>query len=107
MALEARKGRARERLRPAWYTCSAAPPQRPAIVTGSQGGEDMRAPCWLFATASVLGVATAAANPVKSLYTTVELKSCQPLKRHRDGDAWRCEGLPGYPVYVAQGELRP
>ena len=54
----------------------------------------------------MLGVATAAANPVKSLYTTVELKSCQPLKRHRDGDAWRCEGLPGYPVYVAEGDLR-
>jgi hypothetical protein len=66
----------------------------------------MRAPAWLFATAAVLGVATAAANPVKSLYTTVELKSCQPLKRHKDGDAWRCEGLPGYPVYVAEGELR-
>jgi hypothetical protein len=55
---------------------------------------------------SLLGISPAGANPVKSLYTTVELKACQLLKRHRDGDAWRCQGLPGYPVYVAEGDLR-
>ena len=56
--------------------------------------------------APALGPAPAAANPVKSLYTTVELKSCKQVKRHRDGGAWRCEGLPGCPVYVAEGDLR-
>ena len=48
----------------------------------------------------------AAANPVKSLYTTVELKTCKQVKRHRDGGAWLCEGLAGLPVYVAEGDLR-
>src|SRR5262249_44714849 len=50
--------------------------------------------------------AAASANPVKSLYTTVDLKSCKQIKHHRDGGAWRCEGLPGFPVYVAEGDLR-
>ena len=56
--------------------------------------------------ASALGHAPAAANPVKSLYTTVELKACKQVKRHRDGGAWLCEGLAGLPVYVAEGDLR-
>jgi hypothetical protein len=53
-----------------------------------------------------LGPAPAAANPVKSLYTTVDLKTCRKVKRHRDGGAWRCGGLGGLPVYVAEGDLR-
>lgn len=53
-----------------------------------------------------LGQAPAAANPVKSLYTTIDLKVCKHVKRHRDGSAWRCEGLAGYPVYFAEGDLR-
>ena len=56
--------------------------------------------------APTLGPTPAAANPVKSLYTTVDLKVCRQLKRHRDGGAWRCEGLAGLPVYVAEGDLR-
>jgi hypothetical protein len=56
--------------------------------------------------APALDAAPAAANPVKSLYTTVDLKVCRQLKRHRDGGAWRCEGLAGLPVYVAEGDLR-
>jgi len=63
----------------------------------------MRAPALLGAFILMLG--PAAANPVKSLYTTVELKFCQPIKHHKAGDAWRCQGLPGYPVYVAAGDL--
>jgi hypothetical protein len=66
----------------------------------------MRAAALLLGCMTGLGVTPAAANPVKSLYTTVELKACQPLKRLREGDAWRCQGLPGYPVYVAEGDLR-
>lgn len=46
------------------------------------------------------------ANPLKSLYTTIELKSCKQIKRHPDGGAWLCPGLEGYPVYVAEGDLR-
>jgi hypothetical protein len=56
--------------------------------------------------APALGPAPAAANPVKSLYTTVDLKICKQVKRHRDGGAWRCGGLDDLPVYVAEGDLR-
>jgi hypothetical protein len=52
------------------------------------------------------GHAPVAASPVKSLYTTVDLKACKKVKRHRDGDAWLCEGLAGLPVYVGEGDLR-
>jgi len=34
--------------------------------------------------APAIGSAPAAANPVKSLYTTVDLKICKQVKRHRD-----------------------
>ena len=53
-----------------------------------------------------LAVPAATANPLKSLYTTIDLKTCSKIKRHRDGGAWRCAGLPGYPVYIAEGDLR-
>lgn len=46
------------------------------------------------------------ANPVKSEYTSIDLKTCKKASRHADGDAWTCRGLPGYPVYVAKGDLR-
>src|SRR5262245_36746211 len=46
------------------------------------------------------------ANPVKSLYTTIDLKTCKQVKRHRDGSVWHCQGLPGFPVYIAEGDLR-
>jgi hypothetical protein len=55
---------------------------------------------------SALGHSPAAANPVRSLYTTVELKACRQVRRHRDGGAWLCEGLAGLPVYIAEGDLR-
>jgi hypothetical protein len=42
-----------------------------------------------------------AANPVRSAYTTVDLKLCKQMPRRVDGEAWHCEGLPGVPVYVA------
>ncbi len=59
----------------------------------------------LIAMAAGLPV-TAAANPLKSQYTTIDLKICAKLKAHPDGASWRCPGLPGYPVYVAEGDLR-
>jgi hypothetical protein len=48
----------------------------------------------------------AAANRVKSLYTTVDLKACKRIARQREGGAWLCSGLGGLPVYVAEGDLR-
>jgi hypothetical protein len=65
-----------------------------------------RAVLCALAVAAALAPSPAAAFRLKSLYTTVELKSCKLIKRHRDGGAWRCEGLAGYPVYVAEGDLR-
>jgi hypothetical protein len=46
------------------------------------------------------------ANPLKSQYTTIDLRSCTKIKTHPDGSAWRCQGLPGYPVYIAEGDFR-
>jgi hypothetical protein len=54
----------------------------------------------------VLGQPPVSANRVKSVYTTIDLKACKKVKRHRDGGAWRCEGLSGLPVYFAEGDLR-
>ncbi len=48
----------------------------------------------------------AAANPLKSLYTTIELDTCTKLAAAPDRSAWLCPGLPGYPVYVATGNRR-
>lgn len=49
---------------------------------------------------------SAAANPLKSLYTTIDLGECRRTSRHSDGGAWLCKGLDGYPVYIAEGDLR-
>jgi hypothetical protein len=52
-------------------------------------------------------VSTAAtANPVRSRYSTIDLKTCSVIKRHPDGNTWRCNGLRGYPVVYAEGDLR-
>lgn len=48
----------------------------------------------------------AAANPLKSLYTTIDLAKCRQTSKGPDGGAWLCAGLEGYPVYVAEGDLR-
>jgi hypothetical protein len=46
------------------------------------------------------------ANPVKSLYSTIELKECRPVKIESAEKAWHCPGLPRYPVLVAEGGSR-
>lgn len=46
----------------------------------------------------------AAIQQVKSLYTALDLRSCKAIAGGADG-ARLCEGLPGYPVYVAEGDL--
>ena len=53
-----------------------------------------------------LGNAPVDAYRVKSVYTTIDLKACKKVRRHRDGGAWICDGLAGLPVYVAEGDLR-
>jgi hypothetical protein len=59
------------------------------------------------AVVAVTGLAgTVAANPVKSLYTPIDLKDCRQTTRHKDGGAWTCKGLAGYPIHVAEGDLR-
>jgi hypothetical protein len=47
-----------------------------------------------------------AIQQVKSLYTVIDLDKCKPVATHPDGNQWLCEGLPGYPVYIAEGDLR-
>jgi hypothetical protein len=46
------------------------------------------------------------AFPAKSRYTTIDLSTCRVIKKDADGARWICKGLPGYPVYVAEGDLR-
>ena len=50
--------------------------------------------------------AAAVKTPAKSLYTNIDLRQCTRVKHHPDGDTWRCAGLPGYPILVAEGDLR-
>ncbi len=53
-----------------------------------------------------LSPGAASANPLRSRLTTIEVKTCTILNRHPDGNSYRCPGLKGYPVYVADGDLR-
>ena len=52
------------------------------------------------------GTGLAAAQATTSRETAIDLKACKIIKRHPDGNTWSCEGLPGYPVYYAEGDLR-
>ncbi len=54
----------------------------------------------------ILIASPAMGNPVKSRFTTLELRTCSVIKRHSDGNTWRCSGLKGYPVSYAEGDLR-
>ncbi len=60
----------------------------------------------IMALSAVLVPSLAVANPVKSIYSTIELKACRLIKKHPDGGAWLCKGAEGIPVYVAEGDLR-
>ncbi|MEZ5818048.1 MAG: hypothetical protein R3D44_13285 [Hyphomicrobiaceae bacterium] len=61
----------------------------------------------LIAALAALGMAPVAANPLKSLYTTIDLRECRRTdKGPPPGGAWLCAGLDGYPVYIAEGDLR-
>ncbi len=45
-----------------------------------------------------------AIQQVKSLYTSLDLSACKALANDPRGVAKLCEGLPGYPVYVAESD---
>ncbi|MBN8911010.1 MAG: hypothetical protein J0H65_02935 [Rhizobiales bacterium] len=46
--------------------------------------------------------AAAAVQQIRSLYTAVDLSLCTALPGHTAGRL--CKGLPGYPVYVSEGQ---
>lgn len=58
------------------------------------------------ALAVLCGAATAAERPMRSKLTALEPKTCKILKKHPDGNSYECPGLPGYPVYFAEGDHR-
>lgn len=41
----------------------------------------------------------------RSVYTTIDLPTCSRTKTS-DGESHICKGLPGYPIYMAEGDLR-
>ncbi len=48
--------------------------------------------------------AAEAIQQVKSLYTAIDLDACKAVGGSRGGEARLCKGLPGYPVYLAEGQ---
>ncbi|MEQ1697405.1 MAG: hypothetical protein ABL901_16355 [Hyphomicrobiaceae bacterium] len=42
----------------------------------------------------------------KSLFTSIDRKACTTLRSHPDGNAYRCPGLDGFPIYLAEGDHR-
>jgi hypothetical protein len=66
---------------------------------------------WAGLLAALLAMPAAAAppdnlSPLKSRFTTVEIETCEMVKKHPDGDARRCDGLADWPIYVAEGDQR-
>lgn len=60
----------------------------------------------ILAVAATIAPGRIEANPLKSLYTTIDLNACRVVKRHKDGNTWSCRGLEGYAVQIAEGDLR-
>lgn len=59
----------------------------------------------LTAIGTLLWCSTAVAiQPVRSLYTAIDLSACAAVSGPGGGPARLCHGLPGYPVYVAEGD---
>ena len=55
----------------------------------------------------LIGAAPVAAVDLhKSRLSTIELGKCRQIRKHRDGGAWLCPGLAGWPVYLAEGDQR-
>src|SRR5262245_11783639 len=73
--------------------------------TSDQGDFQMRRLAVL-TLACAFTSAPASANHLKTVYSTIELKTCKSLKRHPDGGSWLCRGIDGLSIYVAEGDLR-
>jgi hypothetical protein len=56
--------------------------------------------------AALGGGAACAKETPASITTTIDLKACKVVRKNSEGAIWRCRGLPGYPVYVAEGDDR-
>lgn len=76
--------------------------QLPAPRPASSGLATLAA----IATMIAATTASAAINPPRSRFTTIDLKTCKVIKRHKDGNTWTCNGLRSYPVLYAEGDLR-
>ena len=59
-----------------------------------------------FAASVVLAPAAHAVQQAKSRYSTIDLAKCSSEVKAGGGKAWRCPGLPGYPIYVATLDLK-
>lgn len=57
---------------------------------------------------AMFGCAPALAlDGTRSVYTALDLKACTVLKAaSAEGASWLCPGLPGYPIYLAEGDDR-
>ena len=60
----------------------------------------------VLAVAAVGLLGPAQAGEPTSTYTKINLKKCKTLSQGEQGASWRCKGLPGFPLYVAEGDLR-
>ncbi len=59
----------------------------------------------LLAATALLTAPAHAQDATRSVYTTIDLKTCKVLRKSGpEGASWRCPGLPGYPLYVAEGD---
>jgi hypothetical protein len=63
---------------------------------------------WLsmLAVAGTLGMAQPAFAAFNSAYTDLNLDDCTVLQSDDFGTSWACPGYKGYPLYVAEGDLR-
>jgi hypothetical protein len=64
----------------------------------------LRLPTALLATALLIVPALGQANT--SAYTDLNLDQCSVLESDDFGTSWACPGYKGYPLYVAEGDLR-
>lgn len=53
-----------------------------------------------------LGIERGYANPLRSLYTAIDLKECTRSNYPHAGVGWLCPGLKDWPVYVGESEQR-
>lgn len=60
----------------------------------------------LLAAATILGLAAPAQAAFDSAYTDINLDKCLLLQADDFGASWACPGYKGYPLKVAEGDLR-